>query len=224
MLVWPKARIEICGPLGAGKTTLLNLLTHYGATPIYEPVQQHPYLADFYTNPPKYALEKCCFFALDYLHSLKTHSAHESTVALDASVPLLRAYHDMAPLRMDERLMADDLLDGIAAQLPPADLYIHLSADTQYLLKRIAKRGRDMESAVSADYVEGLNRRLDHHIARVAIHSRLLVLEVQALEGLTDPEGIRPVIENIHKTLHLALDAKAGSAQEQPLPLLESAG
>ncbi len=222
MLSWPKARIEICGPLGSGKTTLLNLLAHFGATPIYEPVQQHPYLEDFYSNPPKYALEKCCFFALDYLHSLKTHSAHEGTVALDASVPLLRAYHDMAPLRMDERLMADDLLDGIAAQLPPADLYIHLSADTQYLLKRIAKRGRDMEATVSADYVDGLNRRLDHHISRVATHSRLLALELQTLEGRTTPETIAPIIESIHKALSLALEAKASKAEQQALPLAEA--
>lgn len=220
MLAWPRARIEICGPLGSGKTTLLNLLAHFGATPIYEPVQQHPYLEAFYGNPPKYALEKCCFFALDYLHSLKTHSTQAGTVALDASVPLLRAYHDMAPLRMDERLMADDLLDGIAAQLPPADLYIHLTADTQYLLKRIAKRGRDMEATVSADYVEGLNRRLDHHISRVAIHSRLLALDLQTLEGRTTPETIAPVIENIHKALSLALDAKASKAEQQALPLV----
>lgn len=219
MLTWPKARIEICGPLGAGKTTLLNLLAHHGAKPIYEPVQQHPYLEDFYGNPPKFALEKCCFFALDYLHSLKLHSSCETTIALDASVPLLRAYHDMAPLRMDERLMADDLLDGIAASLPPADLYIHLSADTQYLLKRIARRGRDMEASISADYVDGLNRRLDHHISRVAIHSRLLVLEVQALEGLTDPDGIAPVIENINKALYMALEAHAGKAQQTSLQL-----
>ncbi len=221
MLNWPKARIEICGPLGAGKTTLLNLLAYYGAKPIYEPVQQHPYLEDFYGNPPKFALEKCCFFALDYLHSLKLHSAHENTIALDASVPLLKAYHDMAPLRMDERLMADDLLDGIAAQLPPADLYIHLSADTQYLLKRIARRGRDMEASVSADYVEGLNRRLDHHIGRVASHSRLLVLEVQSLEGLTEPESIRPVIEKINKTLHMALEANSGKAEQTSMSLTQ---
>lgn len=219
MFSWPKARIEICGPLGAGKTTLLNLLAHYGAVPVYEPVERHPYLADFYSNPPKYALEKCCFFALDYLHSIKTHSASETTIAFDASVPLLRAYHDMAPLRMDERLMADDLLDGIAAQLPPADLYIHLSADTQYLLKRIARRGRDIEASVSADYVEGLNRRLDHHIGRVAIHSRLLVLEVKSLEGLTDPDSIAPVIENINKTLHMALEALKGKAEQKSLEL-----
>ena len=43
--------IAIAGNIGSGKTTLTKLLAHrYGWTPRFEPVDNNPYLADFYAD------------------------------------------------------------------------------------------------------------------------------------------------------------------------------
>lgn len=219
-LLWPGARIEICGPLGSGKSTLTRLLAHYGATALFEPVEQHPYLEKFYTNPQRYGLETNLHFVTHYLHTVKTHMPLQTTLVVDSGLPLRRTYHDVGEMTLTERLIGDDLMDGVTALIPPADLYIHLSASTQQLLSRIARRGRDMESAVSADYVDKLNRRLDQHMARIGIRSRLLTLKIDALEGLTEPENAFPVIQQINRTLYAALEASGKLAKQPDLPLV----
>jgi deoxyadenosine/deoxycytidine kinase len=219
-LIWPSARIEICGPLGSGKSTLASLLGHYGASTLYEPVAEHPYLERFYTNPVRFALETNLHFVTHYLHTVKVHQPLRTTLVVDSGLPLRRTYHDVCPLTATERLIGDDLMDGVAALIPPADLYIHLVASTHQLMRRIAKRGRDIEASVDMDYVDQLNRRLDVNMAKISPTSRLLTLEVAALEGLTDPVSAQPVIEKIHRALHAALEAGGRIARAEPaLPL-----
>lgn len=215
-LIWPAARIEICGPLGAGKSTLTRLLAHYGATAFYEPVEQHPYLERFYTDPRRYGLETNIHFVTHYYHTIKAMTPLTTTLVVDSGLPLRRTYHDVGEMSLAERLIGDDLMDGISALLPAADLYIHLSATTQQLMSRIARRGRDIEAAVSAEYVEKLNHRLDQHMARIGLNSRLLTLTLDGLEGLTEPENALPVIQQINRSLHAAVEAR----QKQPQPNL----
>lgn len=117
--IWPAARIEICGPLGSGKSTLVNLLAHYGVTPLYEPVEQHPFLAKFYEDPPRYALETLIHFATYHFHMLKVHSPLTTTIVADSGLPLRRTYHEVGTTDPTERLIGDDLMNGIAALLPP---------------------------------------------------------------------------------------------------------
>lgn len=213
--VWPAARIEICGPLGAGKSTLVNLLAHYGATPLYEPVEQHPFLAKFYEDPPRYALETLIHFVTHYMHMVKVHSPLTTTMVVDSGLPLRRTYHEVGTTDPTERLIGDDLMNGIAALLPPADLYIHLTASTDELMERIRRRGRDIEADVPSSYVDALNRTLDHQMELVSEQSRILSLRVTDLKGLTDPISIRPIIAHIHAALMSALEAK-GKAPAHP--------
>lgn len=77
-----------------------------------------------------------------------------------------------------------------------------------------------MEAAVPYAYVDALNRTLDHQIKRVSAHSRILSLEVAALEGLTDPLSIYPIIQTIHTSLMAALEARSKHRTAEPaLPL-----
>ena len=45
--------IAVAGNIGSGKTTLTKLLAkHYGWSPRFEPVDNNPYLEDFYADVP----------------------------------------------------------------------------------------------------------------------------------------------------------------------------
>ena len=47
--------IAVAGNIGSGKTTLTKLLAHrYGWMPRFEPVDNNPYLADFYADMPRW--------------------------------------------------------------------------------------------------------------------------------------------------------------------------
>ena len=48
--------IAVAGNIGSGKTTLTKLLAHrYNWTPRFEPVDNNPYLADFYADMPRWS-------------------------------------------------------------------------------------------------------------------------------------------------------------------------
>ena len=55
--------IAIAGNIGSGKTTLTKLLAHrYGWTPRFEPVDNNPYLADFYADMPRWSFNLQVYF------------------------------------------------------------------------------------------------------------------------------------------------------------------
>ena len=48
--------IAIAGNIGCGKTTLTKMLAkRYGWTPRFEPVDNNPYLADYYADMPRWS-------------------------------------------------------------------------------------------------------------------------------------------------------------------------
>jgi deoxyadenosine/deoxycytidine kinase len=55
--------IAIAGNIGSGKTTLTNMLAkRYNWTPRFEPVDNNPYLEDFYANMKRWAFNLQIFF------------------------------------------------------------------------------------------------------------------------------------------------------------------
>ena len=55
--------IAVAGNIGSGKTTLTKLLAHrYGWTPRFEPVDNNPYLADFYADMPRWSFNLQVYF------------------------------------------------------------------------------------------------------------------------------------------------------------------
>ena len=52
--------IAVAGNIGSGKTTLTKLLAkHYGWSPRFEPVDNNPYLEDFYADMSRWSTSSC---------------------------------------------------------------------------------------------------------------------------------------------------------------------
>ena len=55
--------IAIAGNIGCGKTTLTKMLSkRYGWTPRFEPVDNNPYLADYYADMPRWSFNIQIYF------------------------------------------------------------------------------------------------------------------------------------------------------------------
>ena len=55
--------IVVAGNIGSGKTTLTNLLArHYGWIPRFEPVENNPYLDDYYKDINRWSFNVEVFF------------------------------------------------------------------------------------------------------------------------------------------------------------------
>jgi deoxyadenosine/deoxycytidine kinase len=158
-----KKFVAVAGNIGVGKSTLVErLCSILGCTPFYEPVTENPYLADFYRDMRSWAFHSQIFFLTHRLHSHRELSLHPNSVIQDRSV-----YEDAEIFAQNLYLQGHihprdyqtyrDLYQTLINFLPPPDLVIYLRASVPTLLNRIARRGREYERTIPADYLSSLN-------------------------------------------------------------------
>lgn len=201
--------VAVAGNIGVGKSSLTQLLSErYRLQPIYEAVDENPYLPDFYSDMPRWAFHSQMFFLAERLrqHLRQVNPGErviqDRTVYEDAAVFARALWHD--------RLMDDRdhdsyrrMYEAIAATLRPPDLLIYLRASLPTLRSRISLRGRDYESAIDARYLARLNELYDTFVRDYAL-SRVVVVPADELDfvgsendqrdifALLEPYGLIP--------------------------------
>lgn len=190
--------IAIAGNIGAGKSTLTALLSsRYGLRPVYEAVDENPYLADFYQDMGSWAFHSQVFFLAKRLKQHLSeindaaHVVQDRTIFEDAHIFAQNLYLEGHLSERDwQTYMA--LYQGIAPALRKPDLLIYLEADLPTLQAHIARRGRAYEQAIPASYLEALNRLYAAWIASYDL-SPILVLPTQRLNFADDPTAQQEV-------------------------------
>jgi deoxyadenosine/deoxycytidine kinase len=159
-----KRYVAVAGTIGAGKTSLVHwLVKRYGLTPFYEPNEANPYLADFYADMARWAFHSQCFFLS---HKLELHQELERSAApavIDRTIyedAEIFAKNLAAQKLLSKRdwLVYQRLYEGIRRSLRPPDVLVALTCSLSATKKRIARRGRAMESAIPDAYLRRLHR------------------------------------------------------------------
>ena len=197
--------IAISGNIGCGKTTLTGLLAQrYGWEPHYEPVDDNPYLEDFYANMPRWAFNLQIYFlnrrfkeVVDILKSDKS-IVQDRTIFEDA--------HIFAPNLHDQGFMSDrdfenyrDLFDLMMSLVKMPDLLIYVRASIPTLVAQIQKRGRGYESSIRIDYLQGLNDKYENWIKDYK--GKLLIVDGDKIKFGNNPEDFRWVTDHIDAEL-----------------------
>ena len=79
--------IVVAGNIGAGKSTLVQILSEkLGYQPFFEPVNDNPYLADFYQNMEAWSFHSQLYFLTRRLRIHKQLLEAEGSVVQDRSV------------------------------------------------------------------------------------------------------------------------------------------
>jgi deoxyadenosine/deoxycytidine kinase len=159
--------ITVAGNIGVGKSTLVRLLTQrLDWEPVYEAVEENPYLADFYQNMAQWSFHSQVFFLSRRLRQ------HHNLLQLQKSVIQDRSVYEDAEIfarnlyeqrQMDERDWNSyfDLYRTLTTLLRPPDLVIYLRASVPTLRRRIQQRGRDYEQEIDEAYLARLNALYD---------------------------------------------------------------
>jgi len=185
--------IAIAGNIGSGKSTLTRLLAQrYGLLPVYETVDENPYLADFYADMGRWAFQSQVFFLAKRLRqhleqiNPAQHVVQDRTIYEDAFVFAQN-------LRLSGHLSERDwqtylaLYQGIAPALRKPDLLIYVRASLETLRAHIARRGRDYEQRIPQEYLASLNRLYEAWIAAYDL-SPVLVISSDSVNYADDEE------------------------------------
>ena len=201
-----KKFVVVAGNIGVGKSTLVDkLCTVMGCTPFYEPVTENPYLADFYRDMRTWAFHSQIFFLTHRLRSHHELSQHSNSVIQDRSV-----YEDAEIFAHNLYLQGHihprdyqtyrELYQTLVDFLPHPDLVIYLRASVPTLLNRIARRGRDYERSIPADYLSSLNILYENWIADFTL-CPVLTVPADAIDFVAHPGQLNLIASKVQEKL-----------------------
>ena len=163
--------IAVAGNIGAGKSTLTQLLSErYLLTPVYEAVDENPYLEDFYKDMEKFAFHSQMFFLAKRLEQHLKHINSGSRVIQDRTIYedaniFARNLFETGTMNLRDYNSYRKMYEAILQALRPPDLLVYIRASVPTLQAHIQKRGRGYEVRIRRDYLEKLNALYESFIA-----------------------------------------------------------
>ncbi len=93
------------------------------------------------------------------------------------------------------------LFELMESFIQPPDLLIYLRSSIANLVNQIQKRGREYENSISIEYLNRLNQRYEDWI-RSYDRGKLLIVEVDNMDFVKNPEDLGEVIQRIDTSIH----------------------
>ncbi len=194
----PFRHIAIEGPIGVGKTSLVNLLAkRFRGTKVLEDVD-NPFLDDFYKDKRGAAFRCQLFFLLsrfDQQRSISQRDLFTELIVADYAFPKDKIFAYLT-LEDSELLIYNRLYELLCESVPKPDLVIYLQGNLDTLLKRIKKRGKAYEKAISAQYLRELSEAYSHYFYRYD-ETPLLVVNTSEIDFVNTPEHFDQLVEQI---------------------------
>jgi len=192
-----KHLILVAGNIGSGKTSLTERIgQRMGWHTAYESVADNPYLPDFYRNMKTWSFHLQVFFLG---HRAKQHldmAQDPRSAIIDRSIYedayiFCRALHHLGNLTELDYQTYQTVFNLLIPTLPVPSMLIYLRCPVETLMARIHRRGREIESGISADYLKLLESYYDEWIQTFDLCPVLTIR--------TDD------LDFVHKTKHLTI-------------------
>ncbi|MCO4097437.1 deoxynucleoside kinase [Macrococcoides canis] len=144
--------IAIEGPIGVGKSSLTKKLSAtLNLTPIYEIVEENPFLSDFYEDIDKWSFQTEMFFLCNR-YKVLTELSNDISVVSDYHILKNKVFANNT-LNDKEYKMFEEIYDILTREVRKPDVTVFLTADLDVLKQRIQLRNRDFESHIEDDYL-----------------------------------------------------------------------
>lgn len=199
--------IAIVGNIGAGKTTLTELLAkNYGWDPLFEAVDNNPYLEDFYSDMKRWSFNLQIYFLnTRYRQIIDIQKAghniiQDRTIYEDAYI-FAENLHDMGLMTTRDYQNYQAIFDNITEFIKPPDLLIYLKASVPTLVNNIQRRGREYETGIRLDYLSKLNEKYQKWINGYKL-GKLLIIDKDNLDFANKTEDLATVVQMIEREIH----------------------
>ena len=193
--------IALEGPIAVGKTSLAQLLsTELGARLILEDFEDSPFLSDFYNDPERFGFQTQLFFLLQRYRQqqeLRQVDMFQKLLVTDYMFVKDRLF---ASLNLNEKEMQlyDTVANLLERNVIKPDLVIYLQADTDLLMRNIAKRGRAMENNITWEYIDALNQVYTEYFFRYQ-ETPLVIINTNNIDFVKNESDLQEVINYIRQ-------------------------
>ncbi|MDB5125366.1 MAG: deoxynucleoside kinase [Mucilaginibacter sp.] len=199
--------IAIVGNIGAGKTTLTELLAkNYGWDPLFEAVDNNPYLEDFYSDMKRWSFNLQIYFLnsryrqIVEIQKKGQNIIQDRTIYEDAYI-FAENLHDMGLMTTRDYENYQSMFDNVIEFIKPPDLLVYLKASVPTLVNNIQRRGREYESGIRLDYLSKLNEKYDKWIKGYKL-GKLLVLDKDNLDFANKTEDMATIVQLVERDIN----------------------
>jgi deoxyadenosine/deoxycytidine kinase len=199
--------IAIVGNIGAGKTTLTELLAkNYGWDPLFEAVDNNPYLEDFYNDMKRWSFNLQIYFLnsryrqIIDIQKMGHNIIQDRTIYEDAYI-FAENLHDMGLMTTRDYENYQSIFDNMTSYIKPPDLLIYLKASVPTLVNNIQRRGREYETGIRLDYLSKLNDKYQKWINNYKL-GKLLIVDKDTIDFANNTENLATIVEMVEREIH----------------------
>jgi deoxyadenosine/deoxycytidine kinase len=204
--VMTKRLVLVAGNIGSGKTTLTGKIGDcLGWKTAYESVVDNPYLPNFYADMKSWSFHLQIYFLGHRSQQYLDMWDVPESVIIDRSIYedayiFARALNHMGNLTdLDYRAYLR-VFDLLVKSLPVPSLLVYLKAPTPVLMERIRQRARNMETSISADYLNLLESYYNEWVRSFDL-CPVLTLHTDDLDYVHKPQHLDLVVQRIQDKL-----------------------
>ena len=193
--------LAVEGPIGVGKTSLVKLLgKKLGAKMVLEEYENNPFLEDFYNDPERFAFQTQLFFLMSRYRQqqdLRQVDMFHNLLITDYMFVKDRLF---ASLNLDDKELSlyDTVANLLERNVLKPDMVIYLQADTQTLMRNIARRGRDFETNMSFEYLDALGQVYTEYFFKYQ-ETPLIIINTNNIDFVNNNDDLEEVIKYIRE-------------------------
>jgi deoxyguanosine kinase len=191
--------IVIEGPIGSGKTTLARMLSEKFSTQLLsEKAEENPFLARFYQEPKRYALQTQIFFLFQrarQIADINQIDMFSQPITADFFLekdPLFARLN----LNDEEYALYHQIFHHLQLESPKPDLVIYLQTPVTTLTDRIAERNIDYETNMPPQYIERLSNAYSEYFHSYDA-APVLIVNNEKLNIIKDEAALNLLVDRI---------------------------
>ncbi|GMU86185.1 MAG: deoxyadenosine kinase [Ignavibacteriales bacterium] len=193
--------IAIEGVIGVGKTSLARLIAEkMRARLILEKFEENPFLDKFYKSKADFAFQTQMFFLVSrykQLEGLHQNSLFTNFIVSDYIFEKDRIFASIN-LSDEEFRLYDSIYPMFSQNIRKPDLVIFLDSDVDRLVYNVKLRNREMEKAVTADYLAALSNAYKEFFFKYS-HSPLLIINTTGIDFVNNDSEFNALCKEIFR-------------------------
>lgn len=149
----------IVGPTGVGKSSLIEYIQQHISCVVYsDPFEENPFIKEAYETKSK-CFQSQLFFFKEFLKIHKAIKRQSGLVFQERSIfesvyIFCRNLFQEGTFSQEEYALFEELLREVQEFLSVPDQIVMLSANSETILSRIYKRGRDFEKGIQMQFID----------------------------------------------------------------------